>query len=195
MDLEWDVKPAAWTVQDGVWTATAGPRTDYFVDPAGTTTVLNGPRALLAPPDGPWQFSGRVSVGFKETYDAGVLMLWAGDRQWAKLCFERSPQGAPMVVSVVTREVSDDANAWTVAGDAGDAGDTVWLRISHLGDGVYAFHASDDGSRWEFVRHFKLPDQARVGIEVQSPVGEGCTATFTSLTLVAEPLLDLRDGA
>ncbi|WP_117211071.1 DUF1349 domain-containing protein [Allorhizocola rhizosphaerae] len=188
MDLVWDVEPASWSADGDTWTVTAAAGTDCFIDPAGTTTVLNGARALIIAPDGPWQFWARVSVEFKGMYDAGVLMLWADDRRWAKLCFERSPQGAPMVVSVITRDVSDDANAWVVDSN------TTWLRISHLGDGVYAFHAGDDGVRWEFVRYFHL-GPAKVGIEVQAPVGEGCTATFANLTLVSERLSDLRDGS
>ncbi len=188
MDLEWEWEPAAWSAEGDTWTATAGPRTDCFIHPAGTSTVLSGARALMAPPEGPWQFWARVSVDFKDSFDAGVLMLWADDRHWAKLCFERSPQGAPMVVSVITRGVSDDANGWVVESN------TVWLRISHMGEGVYAFHAGNDGLRWEFVRHFHL-GAAKVGIEVQAPVGEGCTATFADLTLVAERLSDLRDGS
>ena len=56
------------------------------------------------------------------TYDAGVLTLRRRDDLWAKLCFERSPQGEPMVVSVVTRGVSDDCNSFVVDGRS------VWLR-------------------------------------------------------------------
>ena len=43
-----------------------------------------------------------------------------------KLCFEHSPDRQPMIVSVVTRGVSDDANAFAVDGQ------TAWLRVSPL---------------------------------------------------------------
>jgi regulation of enolase protein 1 (concanavalin A-like superfamily) len=132
-----------------------------------------------------------VSVDFRADYDAGVLLLWSDDRHFAKLCFERSPRGEAMVVSVVTRQVSDDANAWVVDGDS------VWLRICDVADEVYAFHASADRDRWEFVRYFALPGRApmRYGIAAQSPVGSGCTATFTGLALAETAPADLRDGS
>src|SRR5437764_9627418 len=103
-------------------------------------------------------------------------MLWKDDRTWAKLCFEYSPQGEPMVVSVVTRGVSDDCNSVVVKGDA------VWLRIARIGK-AYAFHASMDGSSWSFVRHFALgsDEDPEVGLEAQSPVGEGCTVRFPEI--------------
>jgi regulation of enolase protein 1 (concanavalin A-like superfamily) len=178
-------------VDDGASiTIEAGPRTDMFVDPAGGDPVVDAARLLGPVPDGDFQFSARVRVGFAATYDAGVLLLWAGERNWAKLCFERSPQGTGMAVSVVTRGVSDDANGFTVDGDA------LWLRVSRLG-GAWAFHASVDGERWHFVRYFSLGVDApvRIGLEAQSPVGDGCTVTFTHLRWVPGRLSDLRDGS
>ena len=85
---------------------TAGAGTDLFVDPQGGPPVLNAPR-VLARPAGDFQLSARVTVDFAATFDAGVLVLYEHGGAWAKLCFERSPLGEPMVVSVVTRGVSD----------------------------------------------------------------------------------------
>src|SRR5699024_6132347 len=101
-------------------------------------------------PEGDFQFSARVEVpGPRTTFDAGVLTLWVDSQYWAKLCFEYSPQGTAMVVSVVTNGYSDDANSWLVDGDA------VYLRICRIGP-AYAFHASADGHTWDFVRLFRL---------------------------------------
>lgn len=168
---------------------TAGPRTDLFVDPEGGPPALNAPR-LLGRPAGDFQLSARVTVDFADTFDAGVLALYADDRAWAKLCFERSPQGEPLVVSVVTRGVSDDANAFAVAGHS------VWLRISRLGP-AHAFHASTDGARWLFVRHFALEpaDGLSVGFLAQSPTGAGCSVQFDEIVYRSERLTDLRSGA
>jgi regulation of enolase protein 1 (concanavalin A-like superfamily) len=192
--LSWAVPPVAFRDDGGSVTVEAGARTDMFVDPGGGDPVVTAPRLLGPAPAGDFRFSARVRVGFTETYDAGVLLLWAGERHWAKLCFERSPQGRPMAVSVVTRGVSDDANGFTVDGD------TLWLRISRLG-GAWAFHASTDGERWEFVRYFSLDSPTvgndapvQIGLEAQSPVGAGCSVTFSHLTWIPERLADLRDG-
>jgi regulation of enolase protein 1 (concanavalin A-like superfamily) len=190
--LHWQVPPERWHVgDDGSLSIVAGARTDLFVDPAGGPPTLNAPR-LLGRPDGDFQLHARVRVSFEATFDAGVLLLYAHERAWAKLCFERSPQGEPLVVSVVTRGVSDDANAFAVDGDQ------VWLRVSRLG-GAYAFHASTDGDAWRFVRHFALETGGGVGdvatgLLAQSPTGERCTALFDAVGYRPEPPADLRSG-
>jgi regulation of enolase protein 1 (concanavalin A-like superfamily) len=179
----------SWALADESLAGSAGARTDLFVDPDNGTATLNAPRLLTSAPAGDFQLAARVEVGFESTYDAGVLLLWAGDDIWAKLCFEFSPQGQPMVVSVVTRGRSDDANGFIVEGSS------VWLRITGR-RGAYAFHASTDGEWWHLIRHFTLGDvDAEVGFEVQSPVGQGCRATFTDVTYRLHTLIDLRDGA
>jgi regulation of enolase protein 1 (concanavalin A-like superfamily) len=173
-------------------TIAAGGTSDHFIDPSTSRATLNAPRVLgRVPGTGDFQLSAQVEVEFEATFDAGVLMLWADDLTWAKLCFEYSPSGQPMVVSVVTRGLSDDANSTPVDGNQ------VWLRASRSG-ASYAFHACTDGQTWEFVRHFALPaDPAslRVGFSSQSPTGAGCVSHFTQVRFVAEPLTDLRDGS
>jgi uncharacterized protein len=176
--LTWDVEPASWTVDDGpALTIAAPPRSDLFVDPAGAEPQAGAPR-LLGPVEG--------------AFDAGALLLWAGDRTWAKLAFEVSPDGEPMVVSVITDgRASDDANAFVVTGEA------VWLRLSRRGTAC-ALHARPEGDeRWRFVRHFALdaPAAVRAGFSAQSPTGEGATARFDQIAFAAEGVADLRSGA
>ena len=167
----------------------AGPRTDLFVDPAGGAPVLNAPM-LLGATEGDFVLSAGVRAQLRATFDAGALMIHAGARTWAKLALERSPQGQAMIVSVVTRGVSDDANGAVVAGDR------AWLRAARIG-GACAVHASADGARWDLVRHFALeaPDGLAAGFLAQSPTGEGCTATFDDVRFAARTLADLRDGS
>ena len=168
---------------------TAGPRTDWFVDPQQTSKpTLNAP-ALVGNASGDFVLRALVTVDFAGTYDAGVLFLHAGDSLWAKLCFEYSPQREPMVVSVVTRGVSDDCNSVVVDGNS------VWLRIARIG-AAFAFHASTDGKSWSFVRHFALEPGAvpSVGFAAQSPTGDGCRVTFEQIAYEAARLGDLRSG-
>jgi uncharacterized protein len=188
-ELEWIIEPAAWEFDGGVLTIDAGPRTDIFVDPADGTRYDNAPR-LLTTVDGDFQFSARVRVGFATQYDAGVLLLWEGYEHWAKLCLERSPQGRPMIVSVVNRGVSDDANGWTVDGD------TARLRISRIGR-AYALHASADGDRWDLARYFSLDGAGpvRIGFEAQSPHGAGCRVRFDEIRFAAHAPADVRNGS
>jgi regulation of enolase protein 1 (concanavalin A-like superfamily) len=190
MAFDWQVAPADWTVGlDGTLHIVAGPRTDLFLDPAGGPAQLGAAR-LMAAVQGDFQLSAHVKADLQATFDAGALVLHAADDTWVKLALERSPQGEAMIVSVVTRGLSDDANGRVVIGDG------VWLRISRIG-AACALHASDDGVRWELVRHFAFtaPDGLSAGFLAQSPTGEGCAATFDGLDFVAEPLAELRDGS
>jgi uncharacterized protein len=190
MGFEWQVAPADWTIGlDGTLHIVAGPRTDLFLDPAGGPAQLGAPR-LMAPVEGDFQFSAYVRADLQATFDAAALVLYAADHLWVKLALERSPQGEAMVVSVVTSGLSDDANGRLVTGDA------VWLRVSRLGPAC-ALHASDDGVRWDLVRHFAFaaPGGLTAGFLAQSPTGEGCPATFDGMEFVAEPLADIRDGS
>ncbi len=187
--------PAAWRIGGDRLAATAPPRTDLFIDPSGTSGVaaesmLNAVTALGDPGIGDVVLSARVTVGFRDTFDAGVLLVWIDDRRWAKLCFERSPAGEHMVVSVVTRGTSDDANGEVVGGDS------VWLRVSRIGR-MFAFHASTDGTAWRFARAFTFDTDApaRLGFEAQSPVGDGCEVVFDDVRFERRTLGDLRDGS
>ena len=141
-------------------------------------------------PEGDFQFSSRITVDFRSTFDAGVLMLWHDEEHWAKLCFESAPDGSPTVVSVVNRTVSDDANAQVVKAEH------VWMRISRV-DGIYLFHSSFDGQRWDMVRLFALesPRPLQIGFEVQSPTGDGCDVVFDQISFAATRLEGQRDGS
>ncbi|GAA4525903.1 DUF1349 domain-containing protein [Brachybacterium paraconglomeratum] len=171
--------------------ATSQPRTDIFAPPfPGAEPTLNAATLFGTAPEGDFQFSARITVGFRSTFDAGVLMLWHDEEHWAKLCFESAPDGSPTVVSVVNRIVSDDANGQVVKAEH------VWMRISRV-DGIYAFHSSFDGLRWDMVRLFALesPRPLRIGFEVQSPTGEGCEVVFDQISYSATRLENQRDGS
>jgi regulation of enolase protein 1 (concanavalin A-like superfamily) len=188
MPLHWQISPERFEISGAALEIAAGARTDLFVDPQGEAVTLNAP-CLIGPTSGDFMLSARVSVAFAATFDAGVLLLYAGARLWAKLCFEYSPQGQPMVVSVVTRGVSDDCNSFVVDGNS------VWLRVARLGRAC-AFHASTDGNNWQLVRHFALDnaDALETGFLAQSPTGAGCVATFEQIRYSPERLADLRSG-
>jgi regulation of enolase protein 1 (concanavalin A-like superfamily) len=191
-------QPGVWgrDDDDGAVLANAPAHTDLYINPGGEESVdaesmLNAATLLGVPPEGDFQLSARITVDFKSQYDAGVLLLWLDKRHWAKFCIEFSPAAEPMVVSVVTREVSDDANAFTVPDRS------VWLRVSRI-DQVYAYHASTDGLTWRLIRVFTLgPDVSRhrIGFEAQSPTGDGCAVTFTDVRFAARRLAELRDGS
>ena len=165
-------------------------RTEWFVDPSGAREPKLDAPAFVFDAAGDYTLSARVTVEFADDFDAGALVLLVDDALWAKLCFEYSPQREPMIVFVVTRGRSDDANGFVVEGNS------VWLRIARIGS-AFAFHASVDGSLWQLVRHFTLTDGAEplIGFEAQSPTGDGCTVTFEAIRFQASRLAELRDGS
>ena len=120
-----------------------------------------------------------------------MLLLWVDERRWGKLCFEFSPAGEPMIVSVVCRDVADDANAFVVPGRS------VSLRVSRIGL-AYAYHASVDATTWQLVRYFTIDDGTQadqIGFEAQSPTGDGCHVTFDEIRFIPARLAQLRDGS
>lgn len=186
--LEWDLSPHSATLEAGALNLVAGPNTDLFSDPAGAPPKADSPRLLFAP-QGDFTLAAHVQVDFRSTFDAGVLLIWVDADHHAKLCFEYSPQGQPMIVSVVTNGLSDDCNSVVVEGNQ------TWLRIMRRGD-VLALQWSADGSSWHFVRYFTLRklDGLRAGFSSQSPTGQGCSATFSRITYRPSGVEDVRSG-
>src|SRR4051794_37454450 len=127
-DLHWDPEPVhAELGDDGTLVATAPRLTDLFASPAGDDLKAGAPRLLGRPPEGDFVFAARVDAPYGAAFDAGALILWAGERSWAKLAVEWSPIAQPWIVSVVTRGLSDDCNSQRLA--SGEA----WLRIGRVG--------------------------------------------------------------
>jgi regulation of enolase protein 1 (concanavalin A-like superfamily) len=186
--FEWVGKPIAVQFGERSLEMNATPKTDLFTDPE-TSQVVATASALVCRPKTEFILSAKVDVSFATAFDAGALVLWSNTQSWAKLCFEYSPQGQAMVVSVVTRGESDDCNAVVIEATS------VWLRISGLGD-AHAFHYSTDGTSWHFVRYFRLDtyESVDVGFEAQSPLGTGCVARFTNISFTAQRLSALRTG-
>lgn len=186
------IASSSWVVSAARLVGNAPPGSDWFADPAGEVPpARSGPTLLARPGDRDFRLSAKVVPQFTATFDAGVLFVWADSDRFAKLCFELTPQAQPMIVSVVSRGVSDDANAMTVEDDG------VYLRVSRTGP-VYAFHSSKDQRHWSMVRLFTLGgdiESHRVGFEVQAPTGEGCAARFQDVSLTFDPLVDPRDGS
>jgi uncharacterized protein len=187
--LDWINPPSSWSFQDLKLTIVAPGKTDLFIDPQHEYSIVNSPKAVFSPADS-FLLSGKVHVDFKTDYDAGVLVIYAGKNEWAKLCFEYSPQKKPFVVSVVNNGISDDCNHMPIEGNQ------VFLRVAGLGNNIFAFHYSLDGKYWNLVRYFSITakNHARVGFSSQSPTGNSCTSQFTEIFYSPTKLLDIRNG-
>jgi uncharacterized protein len=188
--LTWKNQPIRSTIDaQQQLSITTGIQTDWFLDPAGKHVKDNAPIALFVPPDSTFCLQAKVTVKFAAMYDAGTLFVYAHEALWGKLCLEYSHQQQPMIVSVVTRGVSDDCNSVSTGNPS------AYLRIYRQSD-VLAFHYSLDGHYWHFVRYFSLGnlEQLQVGFSTQSPVGQGCQAIFSEIRYTPGALSDLRNG-
>lgn len=180
--LTWQNPPVDWKLEDGKLSITAGKQTDWFVSPIDGQRRENSSRLLFQPADD-FVLSAKVTLPFDAQWDAGVLVLYANDNQWAKLCFEKSAEGQPTIVSVVTRTYSDDNNHYPIHGNS------VYLKIAKAGQ-VILFYASEDGKKWTGVRTFTFgPDvKVRTGFSSQSPTGAGSTAVFEDIHYAAKKI-------
>lgn len=172
----------------GVAVIAAAASTDAFVPPDGGAAVDRLPGLRFSCPPGHWALSVRVAPAFAAAFDAGALMLRSTTEAWAKLAFEQSPDGRKMAVSVVTKDTSDDSNGPVLASPS------LYLRVCFTGK-AYAFHHSQDGTRWDLLRFFALPGQAfAVDVVAQSPTGAGCVVRFDQAFVAGHAPADVRDG-
>lgn len=185
-DFQWMNEPRVWRLDEGVLGVDAEPGTNFFIDQA-YAGVSDNAHFLATPLCADFMLRCRVSVEMHATWDSVCLMLMRDATHWAKLCYENWPTG-PSIVSVVTRDYSDDC-AGPVVGPC-----QPWLCIVRSGSNV-GFHFSLDGSQWAMARYFNLPatDALRVGFAFQSPVGEGCRIAIRDLVLTTEAQASARE--
>lgn len=173
--LVWQNAATDWSMdKDGAFTLAAGMKTDWFVWPgAGDYRPDSTPR-LIFNTDENFSFTTRVNVDAHAIYDAGCIALSGTATHWAKFCLEAQAGGGLAIVSVVTRDFSDDATSYPVTGT------TTYLKVAKDQRGIF-FYASEDGRKWTIVRKFNLdaPDGLRAGFSVQSPEGQGARAVFS----------------
>ncbi len=129
----------------------------------------------------------RVKPDLKATYDAGGILVCESKSRWIKLELERTDLGYSSIVSVVTEKVSDDSN-----GEKMDAA-AVWLQVVRKGNN-WCLHHSLDGFKWKMTRYFhlKMKSEVAIGMEAQSPLGEGCRVEFTGFEIVPNTFTDIR---
>ena len=181
------------TNNGGELTIQAPAKTDWFNNPVPENGKLSAPVAnapfFYTEVRGDFVFRARVTPNHRYTYDACALMVIRDEFTWTKAAFEKSDFGTNAVVCVVTDQVSDDANGCNIGQDS------IWLQIARVGS-VFCVHYSLDGVRYDMVRLFRLPvgDCVKVGLEAQSPAGEGGPRVFSDVTLEARTVENLRAG-
>lgn len=187
--FKWLNEPKNHTVKDGELHIEAEAKTDFFIDPENKKATATAP-FLYKEIKGDFVATTLVQPDFKDQWNASALFMMIDDKHWIKFAFENSDATGKTIVSVVTREVSDDANG-AILNDS----DQVWLKMIRKGN-LYAMHWSLDGITYNMCRLAAMPiaEKVKIGVEAQSPVGETAHHKFLYFNIESKTVKDLRKG-
>jgi uncharacterized protein len=182
--LFWQNKPEKFTVKSGVLTMLAGAKTDMFRDPNVTYNTDNAPK-LMFKPDEDFVLSACIEHSFVHKWDGGAIVLRSDSLNWVKFCFEKDYTGAKRVVSVVTKNISDDCNSVEIKSNK------AYFKLAKA-DNVITLYYSTNGKKWLLVRHFQFDAKAgfEVGFLAQSPTGTQCEVKFSDIKYQAVKIKD-----
>jgi len=181
------------TIEGDKITIFAPRMTDFFNNPVPEDGKIQEPVANAPYFYTDWEgdFVARVLVQptFLTDYDAASLFLYQNEKIWVKLAFEKSDFDTTAIVSVITNNVSDDANGCNINQDS------VWLQMARVGNNII-LHYSLDGEKYDLVRIAALPLERtiKIGIESQCPTGEGVNNSFYNFTIEKRTISNLRKG-
>jgi uncharacterized protein len=186
--LTWENEPKSVTLKEGILEIEAGPKTDMFRDPNVTYNTDNAPKLLFVP-DKDFVLSATLEHSFINKWDGGAIVLKADSLNWVKFCFERDYLGYRRVVSVVTKDVSDDCNSLAVNDNF------IHFKIAKA-DNVITLYVSTDGKKWLLIRHlqFNTNKEIKVGFLAQSPLGYRCKVKFSNIKYEARKIKDPYTG-
>lgn len=186
--LKWENHPLNYKVYNEDLTIVAGPKTDMFRDPNVTYNTDNAPKLLFAA-DSNVVMSAAIAHSFANKWDGGAIVMIQDSLNWVKFCFEKDYTGAKRVVSVVTKDISDDCNSVEIKGNK------VFYKVAKAAN-VITLYYSLDGSQWFLVRHlqFNGAKPFRVGFLAQSPTGDQCEVAFSDIKYEARKIKDPYAG-
>ncbi len=166
-DYEWMNEPADAAITDSILTVTVDQGSDFFNNPEDSTIVGSAPY-LHKKISGDFVAKSLIQPDFSSQWNAIAFMVYIDSLNWIKFAFENSDATGPSIVSVVTKGTSDDANGAILSNT-----DKVWLALARKGD-IYSMHWSEDGEKYHMARLTAMPksDTIRIGLEMQSPVGD-----------------------
>lgn len=186
--LFWENKPAVFSIRNNELTIKAGEKTDMFRDPNVTYNTDNAPK-LLFRADEDFILSASVEHAFKNKWDGGAIVIKSDSLNWIKFCFEKDYTGAKRVVSVVTKNISDDCNSVEMNANK------VFYKVAKAGN-VVTLYYSTNGTKWFLIRHLQFDAKPgfRVGFLAQSPTGDACTAKFADIKYASRKIKDPYTG-
>lgn len=186
--LYWENKPEKFSLKADVLTIIAGEKTDMFRDPNVTYNTDNAPKLLFKPDDN-FVLSACIEHSFTNKWDGGAIVLKSDSLNWIKFCFEKDYTGAKRVVSVVTKNISDDCNSVEISANK------VFYKMAKA-DNVITLYYSTNGVKWFLIRHlqFDVKSGFEVGFLSQSPTGTKCEVKFSKIKYQAVKIKDPYAG-
>ena len=186
--LSWTNKPISYKLNPESIFIEAGEKTDMFRDPNVTYNTDNAPR-LSFTTDPNFVLTAEIHHDFTSKWDGGAIVLEADKMNWIKFCFEKDYTGMHRVVSVVTKDISDDCNSVAITRNQ------VFYKIAKA-DNVITLYYSADGKKWFLIRHlqFNTTKPIKLGFMAQSPTGKNCKVTFSNITYSTKKIKDPYTG-
>jgi len=169
----------------------SGAETDFFIEPGAPPYEKANAPLLLKTVDNTksFTFSFKTTPVHKVKYDAGMAFIYVDDKHWLKFAFEADERLNKRLVTVKTKDFSDDNNHDAVKGAS------VFMKISS-DTKVVGFYYSIDGKTWQLVRVFKneYPPTIKIGVGSQSPAGKGNKSVFEQFQFSETSVKDFRMG-
>jgi uncharacterized protein len=186
--LFWENNPKRFSITGNELIIVAGEKTDMFRDPNVTYNTDNAPKLLFEADDN-FVLTASVEHAFASKWDGGAIVIKQDSLHWIKFCFEKDYTGARRVVSVVTKNISDDCNS--VEMDT----NKVFYKVAKA-DNVITLYCSTNGSSWYLIRHLQFDTQKglRIGFLAQSPTGAQCEVKFSNITYQVRKIRDPYAG-
>jgi uncharacterized protein len=177
--LTWENSPLSFTDSGDELVIEAGEKTDMFRDPNALYNTDNAPKVLFLP-DSNFILMASIAHGFSSKWDGGAIVLKADSANWIKFCYEKDYTGARRVVSVVTKNISDDCNSVALNSN------TVHFKVAKAGKVITLYYSTDRKS-WMLVRHFQFesPKPILVGLWLSPPQEKAARSHFQ--TFVTRP--------
>ena len=187
--LKWLNEPNSFEIENGRLKITAEKETDFFNNPEDNNKTSTAP-VLFEEIKGDFVATALVRPDFTSLWNAVALMVHIDNDNWIKFAFENSDATGKSIVSVVTKNVSDDANGVILNNQ-----DRIWLKLVRKGN-IYSMLWSENGKDFKMTRLCAMPqvDSVKIGIEAQSPVGESATHEIDYFEIARTQVKDLRKG-
>jgi len=182
--LFWENQTDKFLIKNNSITIEAGEKTDMFRDPNVAYNTDNAPK-LLFKADENFILSASIEHSFTSKWDGGAIVIKSDSLNWVKFCFEKDYTGARRVVSVVTKNISDDCNSIEINSNK------VFYKVAKA-DNVITLYYSADGLKWFLIRHFQFDIQSSftVGFLAQSPTGKKCSVKFSDIKYLNKKIKD-----